>query len=184
MFVEKFSKDYCLTNCLNSLLKINLFHQISLVLNQIILAWSSCYLSLMRWMSFLMWGLKLQASPLIYQRHLIRCGVMGSSLKLTQNRISVNSLNLLQDFFKIKKTARSPQRTSLYIGKYQCWSTSRFHPWSFVVFYLHKWSHRRPHYQFKTICRWYSFLSVVRDTQTSPNDSRKDLEITNNYSLV
>ena len=32
-------------------------------------------------------------------------------------------------FFKGKK--------SLYLGKYQYWSTSRFHPWSFAVFYLH-----------------------------------------------
>ena len=31
-------------------------------------------------------------------------------------------------FFKGKKTLRSPQMTSLYMGKYQCWSTSRFHP--------------------------------------------------------
>ena len=37
-------------------------------------------------------------------------------------------------FFKGKKTLRSPQMTSLYMGKYQCWRTSRFHPWAFVVF--------------------------------------------------
>ena len=28
-------------------------------------------------------------------------------------------------------------KKSLYLGKYQYWSTSRFHPGSFVVFYLH-----------------------------------------------
>ena len=41
-------------------------------------------------------------------------------------------------FCKGKKTMRSPQQTSLYIEKYQCWSSSRFHHWSFVVFDLHK----------------------------------------------
>ena len=39
--------------------------------------------------------------------------------------------------FKGKKTMRSPQRTSLYMKKYHCWSASRFHPLSFVVFDLH-----------------------------------------------
>ena len=61
----------------------------------------------------------------------------GVLFKLTQNGISGNLLNLLEDFFKGKETTRSPQRASLYMEKYQCWSTSRFHPWSFVVFDLH-----------------------------------------------
>ena len=60
----------------------------------------------------------------------------GIIYKLTQNGISRKLLNLLEDLFKGKKTTRGPQRTSLYMEKYKCWSTSRFHPWSFV-FDLH-----------------------------------------------
>ena len=41
-------EDYCFTKSLASLLKIKLFHQISLVLNRVILALISCYLSLMK----------------------------------------------------------------------------------------------------------------------------------------
>ena len=40
-------------------------------------------------------------------------------------------------FFKGKKTTRSPQKASLFIKKYKCWSTSRFHPWFFVGFDLY-----------------------------------------------
>ena len=54
------------------------FHQISPVLNRVILALISCYLSLMRYINLLMWGLKLEASSLIYQKHLIKCGMMVS----------------------------------------------------------------------------------------------------------
>ena len=61
----------------------------------------------------------------------------GVIYKLTQNGISGNLLNLLQDFLKERKQARSPQRASLYMGKYQGWSTSGFQPWSLVVFDLH-----------------------------------------------
>ena len=61
------------------LLKINLLHQISLVLNPLILALIRCYLSLMRYMDLLMWGLKLQAFSLIYPKYLIRCGMTVSS---------------------------------------------------------------------------------------------------------
>ena len=43
-----------LTKCLTFLLKINLFHRISPVLNRVILALISCYLSLMRYMILLM----------------------------------------------------------------------------------------------------------------------------------
>ena len=57
----------------------------------------------------------------------------GIIYKLTQNGISGN----IGGFLKGKKTRRSPQRTSLYMEKYLCWSTSGFHPWSFVVFDLH-----------------------------------------------
>ena len=61
----------------------------------------------------------------------------GIIYKLTQNGTLGNLQNLLEDFFKGKKTTCSPQRTSLYMEKYQCWSTSRFHPWPFAVFDLH-----------------------------------------------
>ena len=61
------------------LLKINLLHQISLVLNPLILALIRCYLSLMRYMDLLMWGLKLEAFSLIYPKYLIRCGMTVSS---------------------------------------------------------------------------------------------------------
>ena len=37
----------------------------------------------------------------------------GIIYKLTQNGISGNLLNLLEDFFKVKKTTGSPQRSSL-----------------------------------------------------------------------
>ena len=63
----------------NFFLKINLFHRISPVLNQVILALISCYLSLMRYMNLLMWDSKFEASSLIYEKHLIRCGMIVSS---------------------------------------------------------------------------------------------------------
>ena len=75
----------------------------------------------------------------------------GIIYKLPQNGIPRNLLNVLEDFSKGKKPC-VVQRTSLYMEKYQCWSTSKFHPWSFVVF------HRRPHYQCKTFSRWYFFV--------------------------
>ena len=68
------------------------------------------------------------------------------------------------------------------MGKYQCWSTSRFHPWSFVVFDLHQWSYRRSHYQCKAVCRWYFFVFVAHDSQISANGLNKDLEIINNWA--
>ena len=43
----------------NFFMKINLFHRISPVLNWVILALISCYLSLMRYMNRLMWDSKL-----------------------------------------------------------------------------------------------------------------------------
>ena len=63
----------------NFFMKINLFHRISPVLNRVILALISCYLSLMRYMNLLTWDSKSEASSLIYQKHLIRCGMMVSS---------------------------------------------------------------------------------------------------------
>ena len=69
----------------------------------------------------------------------------GITYKLTQNGISGNLLNLLE-LFKGKKTTRSPQRTILCMEKCKCWSTSKFHPWSFLVLDLHYCPYRRPHY--------------------------------------
>ena len=68
-------KDYSLMKCLISLLKINIFHEMSPVLNREILALISHYLSHMRYMNLWMWDLKSEAPYLIYQKHLIR-GVM------------------------------------------------------------------------------------------------------------
>ena len=47
--------------------------------NRVILALISCYLPLMRYMNLLMWDSKLEASSLIYLKHLKRCGMMVSS---------------------------------------------------------------------------------------------------------
>ena len=58
----------------------------------------------------------------------------GIIYKLTQNGISENLLNLLEDFLKERK-----QRVVLngQVSTWKCWSSSRFHPCSFVVFDLH-----------------------------------------------
>ena len=69
-------KDYSLMKCLISLLKINIFHEMSPVLNREILASISYYLSHMRYMNLLMWDLKLEAPYLIYQKYLIRAVMM------------------------------------------------------------------------------------------------------------
>ena len=52
--MEKSLKDYCLTKCLTSLLKINLFKETRSVLNRVIFALFNRYLSLMRYMNLLM----------------------------------------------------------------------------------------------------------------------------------
>ena len=57
----------------------------------------------MRYMDFLMSDLKLEASSLIYPKHLIRCGTMVIIFKLTENGMSENLLNLFQDFLKKRK---------------------------------------------------------------------------------
>ena len=76
---KKFLKDYCLTKYSNVLLEINLFHQIGLVLNLVILAFITCYLLLMKERNLLMKGLKLKACFFMYQKHLIRREMMISS---------------------------------------------------------------------------------------------------------
>ena len=88
------------------------------------------------YMNLLMWDSKLEASSLKYQKHLIRCGMMVSSTTNSKRHIRKFTKPSGQ-FFKGMKTTRSPQRTSLYMEKYQCWSASRFHSWSFVVFGIH-----------------------------------------------
>ena len=102
----------------NFLSKTKLLHQISPVLNRVILALISCYLSLMRYMNLLVCGLKLEASSLIYQKHLIRC--------------SMNLLNLLQDFLK-EKNAQPSTGKSLN-GKISILEYLRF-PFMFLYFF-------------------------------------------------
>ena len=58
LFVEKFLKDYCLTKRLIFLLKINLFYEISPVLNRVTISLISCYLSLMTYMSLWDWSFR------------------------------------------------------------------------------------------------------------------------------
>ena len=63
----------------------NFFNEIKLIssnqssFNRDVLALVSCYLSRMKYMNLLMWDSKLESSSLIYQKHLIRCGMMVSS---------------------------------------------------------------------------------------------------------
>ena len=57
---------------------LDLIHQISLVLNRVILVLISCYL-LLRCMDVLIWGLKLEASSMIYREHLTLRGMMVPS---------------------------------------------------------------------------------------------------------
>ena len=54
----------------------------------------------------------------------------GIIYKLTQNGISRNLLNLLEDFLKERKQREvlNGQVSSINSFKYQCWSTSRCHP--------------------------------------------------------
>ena len=53
-------------------------------------------------MNLLMYDSKLEASSLIYQKH-IKVWHDGIIYKLTQNGISRNLLNLLEDFLKERK---------------------------------------------------------------------------------
>ena len=63
----------------NFFIENKLFHQISQVLNRVVLPLINCYLSFMRYINFLMRGVKLKTSSLIYQKHLINCGMLVSS---------------------------------------------------------------------------------------------------------
>ena len=64
--------------CSNFLLKINSFLHVSLVLNRAISASIYYYLIRIRYIVFLMKDLKLEASYLICERHLMRCGMVVS----------------------------------------------------------------------------------------------------------
>ena len=81
-------------------------------------------------------------------------------------------------FFKGKKKTRSPQRTSLYMKKYQCWSTSRFHLLLSSI-YINDLTEGITT-NAKLFADDTSLFSVVHDTQTSANVLIKDLKIINN----
>ena len=66
-------------------------------------------------------------------------------------------------FFKEKKTTRSPQQASLYMEKYK--STSGFRSWSFIVSNLHFWSHIGPHYHLQTIIPCFLFNMTLKHLQ-------------------
>ena len=100
--MEKSLKDYCLTKCLTSLLKINLFHRISPVLNRVILALINWSISHEIYESFdvviEVTSVSLDTSEAFYKGwH------DGIIYKLTQNGILGNLLNLLEDFLKERK---------------------------------------------------------------------------------
>ena len=109
---------------------MNLFHQISPVLNWVILALITCYLSLMKYKSFDV-GLKVRTAFLDISKAFDKVCHHGIIYKLTQNTISRNLLNLLVDFLKEGK-----QRVVIK-GKSLHRKISRFHPWSFVIFNLY-----------------------------------------------
>ena len=88
--------------CSSFLLKINLFPPFSLVLNRAIPVSINFYLLLMRYIVLLMKVLKLEASSLISQRHLIRCDMMVS-FSNWQNGISGNLLKPLRNFLNERK---------------------------------------------------------------------------------
>ena len=56
--------------------------------------------------------------------------------KLTRNGSSGNLLNLLRDFSNERKQRVVLNRNFLHGKKCQCWSTSRFHTRSFIVFWF------------------------------------------------
>ena len=88
-------------------------------------------------------------------------------------------------FFKGKKTTYSPQRKSLFVGIYQCWSTSRLHPWLHPLSFLICINDLTE--GVTTNAKLFAdntlLFSVAHDTQTSANDLNKDLEIINNWAL-
>ena len=61
----------------------------------------------------------------------------GIFFKLTENDISGNLLNLLRYFLNETKKRSNSERAIFYMEKCQCWSTSRLHTQSFIVFDLH-----------------------------------------------
>lgn len=112
------SKDFerlLLTKSSNFLLKISVFHQISLVLNRLILALISCYLTRMRYMNLLMSGLKLETSFLICQNYLIRHVPRWYHLQTNLKWNIGHFTKLLVRFCEKKKITHSLQQTSFYM---------------------------------------------------------------------
>ena len=106
----------------------------------------------------------------------------GIIYKLTRNVIPVNLLNL-EDFFKWKKTTRSPQR------QVSTWKNvnagvpqgSILGPLLFFI-YINDLAEGLTT-NVKLFADDTSLFSVVHDTQTSANDLNKDLKIINNWAF-
>ena len=128
LFMGKFLKDNVQSNFL---LKINSFLPVILVLNRAILNKSTTIYYAWIYSSFLE-GLKVRSDFLDISNVFDKVWHNGIILKLIQNGISGNFLNLLRDFLNERK-----ERVVFYMKKCQCWSTSRFYTWSFLVFNLH-----------------------------------------------
>ena len=173
---EKSLKDQCLTKCLTSLLKINLFYRISPVLNRVILALINCYLSLIRYESFDV-GLEVRSVFLDISKAFDKVWHDGIIYKLTQNLNIREFTKPFGRFFKGKKTTCSPQRTSLYMEIYQCWSTI-LGPFLFLI-YINDLTEGLTT-KVKLFADDTSLFPVVHDTQTFGNNLSKDLKIINN----
>ena len=102
----------------------------------------------------------------------------GIIYKLTQNGISGNLLNLLEDFLKERK-----QRV-VFNGQVSTWKNinagvptgSILGPLLFLIYF-------KDLNNVKLFADDTSLFSVVHDTQTSANDLNKDLEIMNNWAF-
>ena len=83
-----------------------------------------------------MWDAKLEVSSLICQKHLIRCGMMlylQTNSKWNMGKFNKPFEGILTES---KQRVVLNRQVSTW-KKYQCWSTSRLRPWSFVVFYFY-----------------------------------------------
>ena len=131
-----------------------------------------------------MWGLKLEASSLIYQKQLIRYGWHdGIIYKLTQNGMSGNLLNLLQDFLKERK-----QRVVLNGQVFTRWNInagvpqgSILDPLLFLI-YINDLTEGVTT-NVKLFADDASLFSVAHDTRTFSKDLYKDLETINNWDF-
>ena len=104
----KIIKTLLFNKIIKFLLKINLFYQISRVLNWVIFALINFYLSLTIFASFDA-GPEVRTVFLDISKAFDKVWYDGINFRLTQNGTSRNLLNLLHDSFKGKKTKRSPQ---------------------------------------------------------------------------